>query len=474
MQDYYLTIFGWAATVLFLWLAGCRYLFGKGDLFTSRNLFLGGCAIFIGNSSVNCGTLQEHYRNYTPEVYYTFYGALALFFLVFWVVYDRFSLPEGRPKALYRWPKVSMGGVFFLALCALGLNLIAIVVARVGSVQVLQQVVFQIGTKGAPFAVALMAYAWMTRKKHEPIGVFVLGVLIVAAVMATLSGGGRRMLVAVILAIPIVVYWLKFRYQPRTKTILAIAVVIPLAFLFLTGYASTRHFDRGKGAEERNVQNTMEALQSAISRAWTFFDDVQELDAKRIAQRFGQNATECSLCCIELFYYGKVVPTEPFNTVIFVASNPVPRAFWPTKPEPLGYTLPKLFRLPRVSWGPGIIGHSFHEGGWLMVVFYGALLAICLKTFDQLLVRQPQNPLLMGCLAAASGNIFGLSRGDMGTMGIQIISCILAMLVLRFLGNIQYGSAISPKGSFNPFDRSAHRRVAARMMVHDSRQLPAR
>jgi hypothetical protein len=110
----------------------------------------------------------------------------------------------------------------------------------------------------------------------------------------------------------------------------------------------------------------------------------------------------------------------------------------------LGYTLPKDSRAKgtRATWGPGIVGHGFHEGGLHMLVFYAVLCAAGMRFLDELLARQPGNPYLLGAFAAMSGHIIGWPRGDIATFSVQIIGCFLAAIVLNWLGRVVFGTGV--------------------------------
>ena len=122
----------------------------------------------------------------------------------------------------------------------------------------------------------------------------------------------------------------------------------------------------------------------------------------------------------------------------------MPRAIWPDKPRGLGYTLPKTAKArgTRATWGPGIVGHGFHEGGLHMLVFYAFLAAIALRYLDEMLVRQSTNPYLLAGFAAASGHIVGWTRGDIGTFTIQILTAFAVTFLLGWAGRLVFGTGV--------------------------------
>jgi hypothetical protein len=159
----------------------------------------------------------------------------------------------------------------------------------------------------------------------------------------------------------------------------------------------------------------------------------------------GGDSVDASLVAIHQYTY--YATPRPFHTLIFIASNPMPRAFWPDKPEALGYSLPRdsgqWRRTGFVNWGPGIVGHGFHEGGIHMLVFYAVLFGIAFRFFDELLARQPDNPYLLATFAAVSGQLMAFARGDIGLFSVLILSGFFTVLALNYLVRIFTGVGLS-------------------------------
>lgn len=157
----------------------------------------------------------------------------------------------------------------------------------------------------------------------------------------------------------------------------------------------------------------------------------------------GGDSVEVSLVSIN--HFGVEDPYEPFFSLYFVAVNPIPRAFWEGKPEGLGERLPVLSGYRRrvhgySNWGPGIVGHGFHEGGLHILLIYGLMTGLVFRYADELLRRQSDNPILLGVFAAASGQIVALSRGEFGLFIVLIIGAILTGVVVNFVGRLFLGT----------------------------------
>jgi hypothetical protein len=200
----------------------------------------------------------------------------------------------------------------------------------------------------------------------------------------------------------------------------------------VAAYSQVRHFDRRGERAERTFDNSLDALRRLPSH----------LSDVRFEEFTGQHAVQFALAAIQLYTTGEREP-DPFNSLIFLVTNPIPREYWEEKPYPLGYTLPLDVRAPTsANWGPGIVGHGYHEGGLHMVALYSLLCGLVLRYFDELLTRQPGNPYLLAAFAAMASHIFGWTRGDIGTFNIQIVgSCILAV-ILAWMGRLLFGTGI--------------------------------
>jgi hypothetical protein len=78
-----------------------------------------------------------------------------------------------------------------------------------------------------------------------------------------------------------------------------------------------------------------------------------------------------------------------------------------------------------------------------MLVFYAILCAMGLRFFDELLIRQADNPYLLGILAASSGHIVAWPRGDIANMTMNILASFLAGVVLGWVGRLFCGAGLT-------------------------------
>lgn len=423
---------GWAVIILAIATVLVPYIRRKSDLLTCWNFFLLGTISFVGLSTLEAYTQPDLFRQleYSPADYEKFIWGLVTFYVTLYLGYYWIKLPRRIADRFPRkWPPASTTVLFFM--------LPLMMVMAVGSVYppripIVHQFFTQVGNKAIVFALVLAFVAWY-RQKVNPVLLIALAVVIVfGTVFAVMQGGGRRTLLNVFIAIPLCVYWLTLRYKSPWLN-LALACGFGIVTVFgVAAYSRVRHFDRRGERLERTFQNSVNALRQLPSY-------LSNIDYGEFT---GQHAVQFSLAAIQLYTTGEKEP-DPFNSFIFLVTNPIPREYWEEKPLPLGYTLPFDVHSPTTAnWGPGIVGHGYHEGGLHMLAFYSFLFGMILRYFDELLRRQPGNPYLLAAFAAMASHIFGWTRGDIGTFNIQIVgSCVLA-LILAWVGRILFGTGV--------------------------------
>ena len=433
-----LTIFAYIFISALLLLIAVPYFRRKSDLLTSWNVFLLGSINFVGLAALKAGTASEEFKilEYTRSDYnhfmmgaVTFYGTLAL-------AYHWLKLPRKAAGSLFRkWPPANMAVLYLM----LGLTVAAALVSIFPPPIVgLAQITSQLGNKAIVFSVVLAFCAWY-QQKGNPILIGILGgVILLAMIIAIKSGGGRRTLLGICMGIPIAYYWLRLRYTSPLRSSFVLGIAGFVVLLTVAAYSQVRHFDRQGEKQARTLATSIEALKLLPSKMLT--------PGKASKSLVGQNAAQTSLAAIHL--YTQELDPAPFHTIFYVVTMPMPRAYWPEKPVGLGYSLPKSSRVrgTKATWGPGIVGHGFHEGGkngaYFMLIFYAVVAALALRFIDELLVRQSNNPYLLGAFSASAGHIAGWSRGDIGTFTLQILYAFMAGYLLGLVGRLIFGNGI--------------------------------
>lgn len=406
---------------------------GKADLLTGKNVFLLGVMNYIGIAGLYSGYMPDFFRvlDYDRSDYENFVVG-AIVFLGSLLLAYAFSRPSRKlaGRTLRKWPPTSAAVLYFMLVFALVFSVLGFLPIPIPGVA---QLMFQIGNKTSVLAVALAFLAWYQSRRNPVLIATLLGVICFAILINIISGGGRRNLVGILIAMPMCWYWISLRYKHWFVNTALIGVAAMAGFVFIFAYSQVRHFDRRGERSERTIAAAAEAVGNMSNAS---------MSSKTLGTMLGQNAGQTSLAAIHL--YTNELEPEPFHALYFVAVNWFPRSYWENKPWGLGFTLPKSARAKgtRATWGPGVIGHGFHEGGLHMLVFYGVLVGACLRYLDELLVRQPTNAYLLACFAAMSGHMFGWTRGDIGTFSIQIIACILAVLTVGFAGRMVFGTGV--------------------------------
>lgn len=450
-----LMAYGITAVIWPLFFVSYRYLTGRSHLFTAFNAILAGYVPFVGLSTIafakHSGAVQAAYATYSTEHVIKMIGSVVIFTITLIFAYDKARLPRGIHSFVSvplrytpRQPVVISTLAFLVAL--------ACMLPRFGlEVPVLSLVMAKSLVAATIFA-ALFAFSswWRDRSDVLALTLF-LGIFSSCIVLAVLTGGGRRALLGVILSLGLYAYWQATERIDRPKLWLRAAIFALVGFLFITAYNKVRHFDRsGQLSKERNVVNSINAL-AKVPGAILDLDFVDDQSISDI----GQNATNCSLYSIVLSERMKNTNRSTqlkypsyFHTVAFTLGNPVPRTFWKNKPNALGYMLPKQFS-PRsiVSWGPGLAGHFYHEGGMLMALFYGLVIGVLTRWLDLLVITNSNNLLAIGLLGASVPHFVLLPRGDLGIVAVNMIFCIVVFLVIRFLALRLYSQAVARRYS---------------------------
>lgn len=429
---------------------------------SSWSLFLLGSAIFVGLSAIEVVTKPRGYLNYDNADYVNFMFGTIVFYVTIYAAYYFLKYPRRLAgRHFNKWPSAEPTYLILTMVpFCIGFSLIHFVLPPVPFIQ---ELVRNLYTPMAIAAQVLCLYAW-DKDRRNPF-IFTLLVLVtIFGVFIVLSSGttARRPLFSLLLAIPITFYWLKWRYQALGKNVIRAAIGVSVIFVIIGAFTTFRHWDVAHREEKDPLKRAIMNFVTLPKAVWE-----SPLIWKMIN---GQGAAEISLVAINR--YAKDLDTEPFFTLKMIAVNPIPRRWWPGKPEALGTTLPRdigRYRYGYVNFGPGIIGHGFHEGGYPMLIFYGVLFGLCFRFYDELLFRQSNNPYILAVLGAISGHVVAFSRGDIAVFAIQIISVIAAIGLMVFIGRFAFGTHLKyPRSTDNLRSRSS------RVAQSRTRVLPGR
>jgi hypothetical protein len=425
-----LVLFGIVFTLVGVLAIMLPFMAGRSHLLTGWNLFLLGSINFIGIASIQSGLAWAH-RYVVPDqlMYIRFVAGAITFYAVAFLVYYLFPLP--RRLAAIPLKKVAISTTpcaVFLAMLCLVLSMLRFFYPNI---QFVGQILIFIGINAGVFAVVFLFAAW----RRQPWNVLLLMTLVFAFILAavvSLGGFGRRDFLALLMTIPICFYWLRLRYLPPLRTLVIASVFAGVCLLGLAGISVARHA-------------TQSPDESPLDFAMTKLRELPAAFSGEAAQRIiGGDTTECSLAAIHL--YTKERPAEPFFVVRYLLVHPIPRAWYPEKPVALGRMLVEHLLIANVAenftLGPGIVGHGYHEGGLLMLIFYAVLIASGFRLLDQMLVTRFENPFLLGIFSSISGQLIAFSRGDIGIFIVSIAAGILTGILLNWIGRAIFGTSV--------------------------------
>lgn len=425
-MQHYLVIFG----VLFVLFGMATILlptiFAGRPLITSWNIFLLGSINFVGISAVQSGLADSHqYSVPNDEDYLRFVLGATTFYVVACLTYFRFKFPRKAAAAtLNRTFPQSSSALIPLSLVCAALALGPFIYPNV---QFIGQIVILAGLYGGVFGIVFIMACWLARPFNALLLLILIGLFGFCGIV-TSSGYGRRDTMSVLLALPITIYWLRLRFRSVLSTFFLAAVFGGLILGVLAGLSAVR----GSGDDSGTVGGAASKLVSALLN----------VDFNLGLSLVGGDTTDASLAAIQL--YTNTLDPEPFFYFRYLLVHPIPRAWYPEKVSALGITLPDDLRLrffsESFSLGPGIVGHGYHEGGLLMLAFYAFFFASIFRYFDEQLERKAGNVVIIGIFAAASGQIFAFSRGDICVFSVLIIACIFLGLTINFVGRCFFGT----------------------------------
>jgi hypothetical protein len=434
-MEYSLIFFGWFFVAAMLAAVFVPWAMRKSDLLTSWNLFLLGSANFIGYDSILSGYGKYHFGTYSQEDYWKFISGAVVLYAALFLTYYWFKFPRRMAqKRLRRWPALSVPLVLICAAASLAGTALVVFTPQV---QFVGQLSDNVGRAMCTLGVGIVFVAWWRNPQNPLLFALLIGLSILVPITSLLGTISRRFLLSVVLTFPICFYWLYLRYKRLALTAWPLATIVLLTIFVMAAHSSVRFSNQSK--VRATDQSPFSAAVDIIKMLPAAIYRLEGMDLV-----LGSGAVDASLVAIG--FYDRVMPQEPFYTFKYMISNPVPRAWWREKPEALGYKLPRDFgywrRFSYVNWGPGIVGHGFHEGGYWALIMFGVVFGSAMRFFDELLVRQSDNPFLVACLGSASGQIVAFPRGDIGLFGVLILAAVFSMLVLRFIGRLLVGYSV--------------------------------
>jgi len=424
------------------------YLRGKSDLLTAWNVMLVGLAAYTG-----LGCIEVKYSNWSWPGLRWFqptreevseYILYSIVFIATLLISHHF-IPLGTKVAqrcLRHWPP--MNGLTYITvmmMCAL----IAAISFSTMNITFIGPLMFKLSHKSIVFASVFAFMLWYRQRINLAWLFLFLGVFAAACIFAMLVSPGRRLLLSVFVGPVVAVYWLQARYwRPRfCLTMLSFCAVGIIAISVV--YSSFRWFNKAAGGDERNTANIVARLGTLSSRG----DIFGAFFANKL-HYFSQWNVEYGLLTKRYMDMGDLKP-EPLNTLKFIVSYPIPRRIWRNKPETISIVLAhNMAGQTRTTWPVGPVGHGFYEGGIPALMLYALLLAVGLRFMDEPIRAQPSNPFLISMHAAALPHVLALTRGDFGTMTLNVMECVLFVVIVSTVCRVLYGTERAPTAPAMP------------------------
>ena len=406
----------------------------KTDVFTSWNLFLIGAIMFTGLSGFNAAKQGHYLPSYRATDYYMYYAGTLLFYAASFFGYYVWKFPRRfAGRHLLAWPKLS-GGV--LVALTIILSLMGIFQRVQVPVPLVGQLLFQFGVASPLLSFACAFIAWYRSPRNIMLVALLVGVGVMTLLMVLGVGGSRRYLMAVLAVVPISLYWIWLRYKPTTTIVVWLLVALFVGVPVIKGFSAIRHHmgSAGLSPTERAIR-VVQALPKAIVSGGS-------------SEGFmGQDSVESAILAIHMLNdNSERITVSHFHSLIYIFTNPVPRQLWEGKPVGFGSILPVAAGLPKrginANLGVNVAGQCFYDGGLHTHILYGLIFAAFLRFYDELLVRQAGNPILIGGLVFMAPQLIAFPRGGVETMGLQIILGFAVVVMTGWIARMVFGSGL--------------------------------
>ncbi len=394
-------------------------------LFSYKNLFLLGLVNFQSLSgAIICLTeLNERGASLRDpdSASVKFSIILTLFFASFAWLYPRMGAARRLALRASRCRDVGSGGVVVAGIAMLSMGILAKLVAP--GLGVLGVLLLQMSAGAICGGICLLMFAWAKSPLNLVAGLIAVGGLIAGSAVLTIGAFGRRDLLSAVVAAPFAWYFARWRDASAAK-VLALgalsAVVIAVPVLIFSAA-------RGVDSESRGVQEQVTAAGDISLVA---------IQDNLLAAASGQFAAGISMWAIET--RPGDFPVDPLHSLIYYLTMPIPREWWPAKPEGLGLLLPDQALLSGVSqgfsWGPGLVGHLVHDSVVLALPLYSLILAFFFSYADARLETADRDPGAVAVFGCALGQLWGFARGDIGLFAFHLTAGMVAVWLLLRLG----------------------------------------
>ncbi len=411
----------------------------KSDILSAWNTLLLGLIIFTAVGSIAVKYVPtfhfEQLNWFRPSVReIQWYIVATTSFIVTLMVAYYFNTPARAfaQKRLQTWPELTAPLTIFV----IGICLVAVVASVV-----FQRITFvgpltrNLAVAGVPAGCVFSFALWNRRRLNLGFLFLFIAVFSSTAIYAMVVSGGRRLLLSLFLGPILCLYWSNVRYWRPSRALVAIALAACVVLSVSVLYSNFRWYN-AHTKERRSASGVIEQLSKGRS--------LEELFGGFLKNRLdylSQSNAHYALLTERYIAEGALTPA-PLNTLRFLAAYPIPRNFWPGKPEVIGVKMTRdaAHITGGTNWGIGIAGHGAYEGGVLALMLYAVLLAFGIRVLDEPLRLQPGNPFLVYMHASALPHVVAIPRGDMGIMMINVAQSVLFAVLLGFVCRAIFGT----------------------------------
>ncbi|MDX9911782.1 MAG: hypothetical protein RBS39_08130 [Phycisphaerales bacterium] len=420
-----ITILGIATAVVMLVQALTR----RVDLLSLRNFFLLGFLIFQVSSALIAfntrvfGDFRIAEPEHAARIYCVVATVFMILFLAFYqsgIIAKRVALRLPVGTSVPQTSALLTLAVLFLLSGLLGRFVLTYV-------PVVGPLAFIAGSAFTAAAATIAAWCWSKQWWNPVLALFGGGIIAVAFASSLIGSFGRRDIAAVLLGVIWGSYHGWWKYLPPMTTIFRLGVVGAAGAIFLAAFSTIR-------SQELREARSLHRVVSALANA--------DVSTGLIDLATGQLAAPNSMWIIDT--HPLSFERDPLHQLKYTTLMIVPRQFFPEsfpKPDALGRIAVDRGNLKGrpsgFSIGPGLVGHLWYDVVWISLPLYAFLLAIFVRTLDELPRIHGGNAFAIVPVGVALGQIIGLSRGELGLFLFRAtLSTILTWIAMLLLARL--------------------------------------
>lgn len=391
----------------------------RDDVLSWTNLFLFGYAHFVCLSGFFVGAWETGVLRIgaITDRSTMWYAILCPTFLILFLLASSFARRRKGLSGLF--PKlnlpITMPGILATITVMLVVGIIASL-APPNNVLGLFIVQLRGGLGGA--ATGLAIYYFLATRYNPLAWVVLIGTLGIAVLISFSGTSGRRDLVSVLLAAPIMWYFVSLRYQSGPSIIRKVGPLVAVGILGVAFLTTIRH----KGVEKNSTPDAIDRFNQIVELATN-----PRISTQGVEDMIYTDTAGNTMWIIDR--YPETYAYEPLAMAYWIIVNPIPRAIFPGKPEALGVIISDQMGRNE-NLGAGIIGHAWREGGPVAVMVFAIAFGLIYGTGDRALRDRAWNPYAVAAIGSGAGNVFAMSRGDTGLFFIQVAASVIGVALV--------------------------------------------